>query len=104
MIAWLAPGDPPDHFPAVERALLDPPGLLAAGGDLSCERLGAAYRRGLFPRDSPGQPGLWWSPDPRGGLLPQEVYASRSLKPTGRVRGVLYHVDPDFAPPIPPPA
>src|SRR5260221_690992 len=43
MIAWLAPGDPPDHFPAVERALLDPPGLLAAGGDLSCERLGRVY-------------------------------------------------------------
>ncbi|HKC15969.1 MAG TPA: hypothetical protein VKC11_04610, partial [Steroidobacteraceae bacterium] len=72
MIAWLAPGDPPDHFPAVERALLDPPGLLAAGGDLSCERLVAAYRRGIFPWYSPGQPVLWWSPDPREVLLPQE--------------------------------
>ena len=97
MIAWLAPGDPPDHFPAVERALLDPPGLLAAGGDLSCERLVAAYRRGIFPWYSPGQPVLWWSPDPREVLLPQEFHASRSLKRTARVRGFEYHVDRDFA-------
>ncbi|MFM2287879.1 MAG: hypothetical protein RL684_1022, partial [Pseudomonadota bacterium] len=39
MIAWIAPGDPPDRFPPVERALTEPEGLLAAGGDLSCERL-----------------------------------------------------------------
>jgi leucyl/phenylalanyl-tRNA--protein transferase len=96
MIAWLAPGDPPDHFPAVERALLDPPGLLAAGGDLSCERLVAAYRRGIFPWYSPGQPVLWWSPDPREVLLPQEFHASRSLQRTARVRGFEYHVDRDF--------
>jgi leucyl/phenylalanyl-tRNA---protein transferase len=97
VIAWLAPGDPPDHFPAVERALLDPPGLLAAGGDLSCERLVAAYRRGIFPWYSPGQPVLWWSPDPREVLLPQEFHASRSLRRTARTRGFEYHVDRDFA-------
>ncbi|HLQ13295.1 MAG TPA: leucyl/phenylalanyl-tRNA--protein transferase [Steroidobacteraceae bacterium] len=97
MIAWLAPGDPPDHFPAVERALLDPPGLLAAGGDLSCERLVAAYRRGIFPWYSPGQPVLWWSPDPREVLLPQEFHTSRSLRRAQRLRGFEYHVDRDFA-------
>jgi len=96
MIAWLAPGDPPDHFPAVERALLDPPGLLAAGGDLSCERLVAAYRRGIFPWYSPGQPVLWWSPDPREVLLPQEFHVSRSLRHAERVRGFEYYVDRDF--------
>src|SRR5258706_12420418 len=92
MIAWLAPGDPPDHFPAVERALLDPPGLLAAGGDLSCERLGAAYRRGIFPRYSPGQPVLWGSPDPREVLPPPGVHASRGLKSTAGVRGFENHL------------
>jgi leucyl/phenylalanyl-tRNA--protein transferase len=79
MIAWIAPGDPPDHFPPVERALSEPEGLLAAGGDLSCERLEAAYRRGIFPWYSPGQPVLWWSPDPREVLLPAEFHCSRSL-------------------------
>jgi len=79
MIAWIAPGDPPDHFPPVQRALTEPEGLLAAGGDLSCERLEAAYRRGIFPWYSPGQPVLWWSPDPREVLLPAEFHCSRSL-------------------------
>ena len=76
MIAWLAPGDPPDNFPPVERALREPPGLLAAGGDLSSARLIAAYRRGIFPWYSPGQPVLWWSPDPREVLFPEEFHRS----------------------------
>jgi leucyl/phenylalanyl-tRNA--protein transferase len=96
MIAWLAPGDPPDSFPPVERALRDPPGLLAAGGDLSCERLVAAYRRGIFPWYSPGQPVLWWSPDPREVLIPEEFHVSRSLERALRTRGFEYHVDRDF--------
>ena len=79
MIAWIAPGDPPDRFPPVERALTEPEGLLAAGGDLSCERLEAAYRRGIFPWFSPGQPVLWWSPNPREVLIPGEFHCSRSL-------------------------
>ena len=97
MIAWLAPGDPPTGFPPVERALREPAGLLAAGGDLSCERLIAAYRRGIFPWYSPGQPVLWWSPDPREVLFPQEFHRSRSLTRTLRTRGFEYHVDRDFA-------
>ena len=96
MIAWLAPGDPPDSFPPVERALRDPAGLLAAGGDLSCDRLMAAYARGIFPWYSPGQPVLWWSPDPREVLIPQEFHISRSLARTLRTRGFEYRVDRDF--------
>jgi leucyl/phenylalanyl-tRNA--protein transferase len=96
MIAWLAPGDPPASFPPVERALREPSGLLAAGGDLSCARLIAAYRRGIFPWYSPGQPVLWWSPDPREVLFPQEFHRSRSLTRTLRTRGFEYHEDRDF--------
>ena len=96
MLIWLAPDDPPEAFPPVERALRDPPGLLAAGGDLSCERLVAAYRRGIFPWYAPGQPVLWWSPDPREVLFPAEFHRSRSLARALRTRGFEYHVDRDF--------
>lgn len=76
MIPWLA-GEP--AFPPVEAALDDPPGLLAAGGALHPEWLLAAYRRGIFPWYSEGQPLLWWSPDPRLVLVPSEIRISRSL-------------------------
>ena len=76
MIPWLQ-GDAP--FPDVETALADPNGLLAAGDDLSAERLLAAYRRGIFPWFSAGQPVLWWSPAPRMVLFPAELKVSRSL-------------------------
>src|SRR5215510_1141003 len=69
-IVWLTEQDPPDCFPPVEQALREPDGLVAAGGDLSPERLIAAYRRGIFPWYSQGQPILWWSPDPRAVLFP----------------------------------
>jgi leucyl/phenylalanyl-tRNA--protein transferase len=97
MLCWLAPGDPPEAFPPVEQALRDPPGLLAAGGDLSCERLLAAYRRGIFPWYSPGQPVLWWSPDPREVLFPAEFHRSRSLARALRTRGFELSADRDFA-------
>ncbi len=67
------------EFPPLDRALSEPSGLLAAGGDLSPERLIAAYRHGCFPWFSEGQPILWWSPDPRTVLIPDEVHISRSL-------------------------
>lgn len=67
-------------FPPVGQALRDPPGLLAAGGDLTPERLLAAYERGIFPWYSAGQPILWWAPDPRMVLFPQEFRCSRSLR------------------------
>ena len=76
MIPWLQ-GDAP--FPDIETALADPNGLLAAGDDLSAERLLAAYRRGIFPWFSAGQPVLWWSPAPRMVLFPSELKVSRSL-------------------------
>jgi leucyl/phenylalanyl-tRNA--protein transferase len=68
----------------LEHALREPPGLLAAGGDLSPARLLAAYERGVFPWYSAQQPILWWSPDPRMVLFPQEFKCSRSLRKTLR--------------------
>lgn len=71
-------------FPPLEQALREPNGLLAAGGDLSPQRLLAAYRHGCFPWYQEGQPLLWWSPDPRTVLYPQELHVSRSLRKTLR--------------------
>ena len=77
MIPWLGARD---RFPLVERALAEPNGLLAAGADLSVPRLIEAYRNGIFPWYSDGQPLLWWSPDPRMVLFPPELKIPRSLK------------------------
>lgn len=96
MITWLTPDDPPDRFPPLEKALEEPPGLLAAGGDLRPERLIAAYGRGIFPWYSPGQPILWWSPDPREVLWPAQFRCSRSLRRSIRQRGYVLAVDMDF--------
>ncbi len=95
-ITWLSLTDPPDHFSAEDRALDDPAGLLAAGGDLSTERLLAAYQRGIFPWYSKGQPVLWWSPDPRAVLMPGEFRLTRSLAKTLRNRGFTLLIDQDF--------
>lgn len=65
-------------FPHVSEASED--GLLAVGGDLSPQRLKLAYRTGIFPWYSEGQPLLWWSPDPRMVLFPNNMYVSRSLR------------------------
>ncbi|OHC27745.1 MAG: leucyl/phenylalanyl-tRNA--protein transferase [Pseudomonadales bacterium RIFCSPLOWO2_12_59_9] len=67
-------------FPPLDKALREPNGLLAAGGDLSPERLVQAYRHGCFPWFQDGQPILWWSPDPRTVLLPSQLHVSRSLR------------------------
>ena len=79
-IAWLRPSDPPTAFPPVETALVEPDGLLAAGGDLSVERLVEAYTRGIFPWFDAGQPILWWSPDPRCVLDPRAYHMSRRFR------------------------
>jgi leucyl/phenylalanyl-tRNA--protein transferase len=79
-IEWLSPADPPEAFPDVSRALTEPDGLLAAGGDLSPERLLAAYARGIFPWFEEGQPILWWSPDPRCVLRPDRLHVARRLR------------------------
>jgi leucyl/phenylalanyl-tRNA--protein transferase len=95
-ITWLSPQDAPERFPPLERALDEPAGLLAAGGDLSPARLLAAYERGIFPWYSPGQPVLWWSPDPRAVLFPLEFRCTRSLAKTLRNRGFETVIDRDF--------
>lgn len=77
MIPWLRGNTP---FPAVSKALRSPNGLLCAGGDLSPERIIDAYSRGIFPWFSEGDPILWWSPDPRMVLFPDELKVSRSLR------------------------
>lgn len=81
MIPWLTDNMP---FPATGRALSSPNGLLAAGGDLSAPRLLEAYRHGIFPWFNSGEPILWWSPDPRMVLFPDEFKISRSLGKTLR--------------------
>lgn len=92
MIPWL----PPEPvFPPASRALRDPDGLLAVGGDLSPERLLAAYRQGIFPWFSPGEPILWWSPDPRMVLFPDELRITRSLAKT--LRNADYEIRLDTA-------
>jgi len=97
VIPWLRRTAPPDAFPPVENALTEPDGLLCAGGDLSPARLLAAYRRGIFPWYSEGQPILWWSPDPRLILLPEELKVSRSLAKTLRNRGFRVSFDTAFS-------
>ena len=69
-------------FPSLDDALVEPNGLLAAGGDLSLQRLITAYRTGIFPWFNEGEPILWWSPDPRIVLFPNELKVSRSLRKT----------------------
>jgi leucyl/phenylalanyl-tRNA--protein transferase len=76
---WVADNRVAADFPPVSNALREPDGLLAIGGDLSPRRLVDAYRRGIFPWYSEGQPILWWSPDPRCVLFPGEFRISRSL-------------------------
>ena len=67
------------EFPPLENALTEPDGLLAVGGDLSPERLEAAYRHGCFPWFNQDDPILWWSPDPRMVLFPEKLHVSRSM-------------------------
>jgi leucyl/phenylalanyl-tRNA--protein transferase len=73
---WLG-ASPDAPFPHPSAALVEPDGLLAAGGDLSSTRLLAAYRVGIFPWFSEGQPPLWWSPDPRAVFMTRELRPSR---------------------------
>lgn len=93
MVPWLGAEDP---FPAVERALREPNGLLCAGADLSTPRLIAAYRHGIFPWYSGAEPILWWSPDPRMVLFCDELKVARSLAKNIRNKGYRVHVDTAF--------
>lgn len=84
------------EFPSLDKALHEPNGLLAAGGDLSADRLIQAYRHGCFPWFQDGQPILWWSPDPRTVLLPNELHVSRSLGKILRQERYRVTFDQDF--------
>jgi len=91
-------GTPADiGFPDTYLAETEPNGLLAVGGDLSEERVLRAYRHGIFPWYSPGQPILWWSPAPRMVLYPQEFHVSRSLRKTLRRGSLWISVNQAFA-------
>lgn len=81
-------------FPPVDHALNN--GLLAVGGDLSPPRLINAYRRGIFPWYGPGDPILWWSPDPRLVLLPEWLHVPRSLRRVLNQKRFAFSLDRDF--------
>lgn len=85
-----------DEFPDTAEALVEPDGLLAAGGDLTPERLLIAYRSGIFPWFSDGQPILWWAPDPRSVLYPDDLKISRSLRKTLKRESFVVTIDRAF--------
>ncbi len=89
--------DPPEALPPTRYALREPNGLLAVGGSLTPEWILYAYRRGVFPWFSEGQPILWWTPDPRAVLFPGEFRCSRSLAKSIRNGGFDVRVDTAFA-------
>lgn len=93
-IIWLNEAD--HQFPAVSEALQEPNGLLAVGGDLSAGRLLEAYRKGIFPWYEEDQPILWWSPDPRCVLYPDQLHISRSLKKSLRKKNYKITFDTAF--------
>ncbi len=79
-IPWLDEHDETTPLPDPETALSEPNGLLAIGASLSTQRLEAAYRAGIFPWFSEGEPILWWSPDPRAIIQPAHFHIARSLR------------------------
>jgi|SRR6185312_4061937 len=93
----LRPEDPPSAFPDPARAMREPDGLLAVGGDLSPERLLYGYRHGIFPWYDAGLPILWWSPDPRAMIRPDTLHISRSLRRRMRKGGYDIRFDNAFS-------
>ena len=85
------------HLPSPQLALAEPNGLLAMGGSLMPQTLLDAYRVGIFPWFSVGQPILWWSPTPRAVLRPSEFHRSRSLKRTLAQQAWRITLDARFA-------
>lgn len=93
---WVKPQSNPDNFPPVKYALKQPDGLLCFGGDLHSERLLCAYKRGIFPWYSSGQPVMWWSPSPRCVIYPYEFKINRSLRKTCRNKDFWLSMDQEF--------
>lgn len=87
---------PEDELVFPDPRLANPDGILAVGGDLSPERLLLAYRHGIFPWFNPGEPILWWSPDPRLVLFPPELKVSKSMRPYFNQRKFDWSIDRDF--------
>ncbi|GAB4197115.1 MAG: leucyl/phenylalanyl-tRNA--protein transferase [Wenzhouxiangellaceae bacterium] len=96
MIYWLS-DNPLAPFPPVSQALIEPNGLLAAGGDLEPQRLINAYRHGIFAWYSENQPILWWSPDPRCILSCDAFHMSRRLRRELKRSPVTLTTNTDFA-------
>lgn len=86
----------PISFPDVAQALHEPNGLLASGGELSPDWLLSAYQQGIFPWYSPGEPILWWSPDPRFGFAPGTVHLSKSRIRRLRKKNWVIRADTQF--------
>ena len=86
-VHWLSEND--IRFP--DPAFASDEGIVAIGGDLSPERLLLAYRMGIFPWYNLGEPILWWSPDPRFVLLPQDLKVSKSMRPYFNQRKFEFH-------------
>ena len=95
MIPWLNPQQPP-NFPPTQTALSEPNGLLAAGGSLTPDWLLTAYKQGIFPWFSEGEPILWWSPAPRTVFFPESIHISRSLKKKMRQLDYQVRQNTDF--------
>ena len=95
-LPYLAPDAAPSDLPAAGEALADPPGLLAAGGALTPDWLRHAYRHGIFPWYSAGEPILWWSPEQRMVFRPDALRVPRSLRQSARNRGYLVGIDNNF--------
>lgn len=96
MIYRLDNTTPQQRFPDPAQAEEEPNGLLAVGGDLHPQRLLNAYATGVFPWYSDDQPILWWSPDPRTVLYPEDIHVSRSLRKQMRRGGCQLRIDSDF--------
>lgn len=92
----LDPENPAQPFPPLHKALTEPNGLIAVGGCLSSQRLLNAYKLGVFPWYNPGEPILWWAPDPRLVIFPDQIRVSRSLRKTLRKGIFNFTVDQAF--------
>ena len=97
MLAQLNPKQPNQAFPHPSTAETNPDGLLAVGGCLSPQRLVNAYQHGIFPWFSAGEPILWWSPNPRLVLFPEQLKVSRSLRKTQRKNIFTLKIDSNFS-------
>jgi len=97
MLTLLDPGRADQAFPSISTALTDPDGLLAVGGCLSTQRIINAYRQGIFPWYSDEDPILWWSPNPRLVVFPDQLHVSKSLQKTQRKQTFQLSFDTAFA-------